>query len=141
MEENYEELTKELETQHREIETALKRLESLIFEDELSAAEVGKQGKVLHDLLAKHFEFEENNEKFEEFAQESPQMRSAFDALYKEHKQLVEALGAACELATDSKEKDVRAAFQGFFTSLRRHKVREMDAIQKAYLTDIATGD
>ncbi|MFH2204546.1 MAG: hemerythrin domain-containing protein [Elusimicrobiota bacterium] len=135
MDEKSEKIRQELDRQHAEIDTVVSRLKALAGGG--PSDEFRRELAVFRELMRKHFAYEESIEKFEEFSQESPEMRSTFARIYKEHDELIGRLTELCAKGGD----DVCAELQEFFTALKRHGAREMDAIQKAYLTDVGPAD
>jgi hemerythrin-like domain-containing protein len=144
-------LTDKIKKQHDEIEDQLKNIQLFLKRQKergnVAMSEVLRQTEVLRDLIVRHFDYEEAQGKLEDFAKDAPQMKKAMDALNREHGKLIDELAAICATArklADLEERgaaDLRSQFNAFLNRLHIHETKELDAIQKAYLTDVGSKD
>lgn len=144
-------LTEELISQHRAIETATERLKNLMDASPENRRaflrEIKQQAKTLAKIMSDHFKFENSCGKFDELIESFPHLAPDIKRILSERDQLGESLKAIAEktatLESNVSEqvRTLKRDFEQFHSKLRRHETKELDIIQKAHLTDISCAD
>ena len=111
------------------------------------ANELAEQLLRLHDMVFRHFRYEESSGVLEDIVRETPHAAAAVDVLRRDHDRMLadlRALLGAAMVYSEAKSPDdprLRRWTLSILSHLEQHEGEETHLMQKAFCVDLGLGD